>query len=108
MSNNRSSLQKISFRPYSHSLNSYSALLPEELEWDCWGDELFVFSDNREPQSQQPESKTNVVLLTISTIFLILVTATWAKASPNYNQLRSTNFNSTTEFIQLITNRHLQ
>jgi hypothetical protein len=99
MSHNRSSLKNIASRPYSHSLNSYSALFPEELEWDRWGDELFVFNDHRETPAQQPESKTNVTMLTISTVFLILVTATWAKASPKYSEFHSTNENSTTEFL---------
>ncbi len=103
MSNNHLPSQRISF-PYSNSLNSYSALFPEELEWDNWGDEMFVFKNQEIPESKQPEPKTNLTFLTLSTIFLILVTVTWAKASPRYNELPPTDINSATELIKLITN----
>ena len=104
MSNNHLPSQRISSRPYSNSLNSYSALFSEELEWDNWGDKMFGFTNQEIPESKQPEPKTNLTFLIVSTIFLILVTATWAKASPTYNELPPTDINSATELLKLITN----
>lgn len=104
MPNNHLSSQKTASRPYSHSLNSY--LLPEEAEWDTWGDEKFVFQprDRDIPPSQQSESKTGITFLTLSTIILILVTASLAQALPTHKESQLTNINSTTELIKLVTN----